>query len=68
VTALEERPTKPIALSDAIRELDSPESVADRKRRAAEMAKKVTGTGPGCGSFPHYPRPRARRGPNQKEN
>ena len=40
---LEERPTKLIPLQQAIAELDSPEAIADRKRRAKEMAKKLAG-------------------------
>ena len=40
---LEERPAKLIPLHQAIAELDSGESVADRKRRAKDMAKKLAG-------------------------
>jgi hypothetical protein len=38
-----ERPTAPIPLSQAIAELDSPEAIANRRKRAKEWAKKVTG-------------------------
>src|ERR1035441_6231731 len=43
MTMLEERPTKLIPLHQAIRELDSAEAVADRKKRAAEWAKRLEG-------------------------
>jgi hypothetical protein len=38
-----ERPTTPIPLEQALAELDSPEAVADRKKRAKQMALKVEG-------------------------
>jgi hypothetical protein len=38
-----ERPTAPIPLEQALAELDSPEAVADRKKRAKQMALKVEG-------------------------
>jgi hypothetical protein len=38
-----ERPTTPIPLEQALAELDSAEAVADRKRRAKELAKKLVG-------------------------
>ena len=40
---LEERPTKLIPLDQAIAELDSPEAVADRKKRVREWAKRLAG-------------------------
>jgi hypothetical protein len=43
MTMTAERPTKLIPLQQALAELDSPEAVADRKRRAKEMAKKLAG-------------------------
>jgi len=43
MTMLEERPTKLIPLPDAIKALDSDESVLDRKRRAKQMALKIVG-------------------------
>ena len=43
MTMTTERPTKLIPLHQALAELDSPESIADRKRRAKEMAKKLVG-------------------------
>jgi hypothetical protein len=43
MTMLEERPAKLIPLPQALAELDSPESIADRKRRAKEMSKELVG-------------------------
>lgn len=43
MTMLEERPTAPIPLEQAIAELDSPEAIADRRKRAKQMALKVEG-------------------------
>jgi hypothetical protein len=43
MTMLEERPTKLIPLQQALKELDSSEAVADRKKRAAEWGKRLAG-------------------------
>lgn len=40
---LEERPTKLVPLEQALKELDSPEAVTDRRARAAKRAKELAG-------------------------